>query len=95
MLYVWNPNGEDPNDVEMVAFDWRPIHDEIVRVREDGSQVERLAHHHSYYISYGDTPRASVSYDGKYVVFNSNWAGSGRTDVYAVEVAGTSATRSP
>ncbi len=91
ILYVWNPNGEDPNSVTMIAYDWRPTHEEIVRVREDGSGIERLAHHHSHVISYGDMPRGSISYDGRYFVFNSNWGGQNRVDIYAVEVAAPSA----
>jgi hypothetical protein len=86
ILYVWNPSGEDPNAVNMIAYDWRPTHEEIVRVREDGSAIERLAHHHSHVDSYGEMPRGSISYDGRYFVFNSNWGGQNRIDVYAVDV---------
>lgn len=85
-LYVWNPNGVNPSAVQMIGFDWRPIHEEIVRVRQDGSVLERLAHHFSHVTDYGSMPRAAASYDGRYVVFNSNWGGSGRIDVYAVQV---------
>ncbi len=85
-LYVWNPGGEPPGSVKMIVFDWRPIHEEIVRVRQDGSVIERLAHHYSHVEDYGSMPRAAASYDGRYVVFNSNWAGGSRIDVYAVQV---------
>jgi len=89
-LYVWNPNQADPRTSSMVVFDWRPIHEEIVRVSTDGSRLERLAHHYSHIgnevTDYGTIPFGSVSYDGRYVVFNSNWGGGGRVDVYAVQV---------
>src|SRR6185369_3733437 len=53
----------------------------------DGSdRVVRMAHHHSVYRSYYDTPRANLSQDGKYVTFTSNWGNSGRTDVFLLKV---------
>ncbi len=89
-LYVWNPGGEDPNTVSMIVFDWRPTHEELVRVRLDGSEIQRLAHHRSHVFDYGDQPRANVSFDGRYYVFSSNWGGRDRVDVYAVEIAASS-----
>jgi hypothetical protein len=89
-LYVWNPGGEDPNTVSMIVFDWRPTHEELVRVRLDGSEIQRLAHHRSHVLDYGDQPRANVSFDGRYYVFSSNWGGRDRVDVYAVEIAASS-----
>jgi hypothetical protein len=68
----------------MLAFDWRPTTQELVRVRLDGSAIERLAHHRSNVISYSDQPKANVSYDGSYYVFTSNWGGQSRVDVYVV-----------
>lgn len=86
VLYVRNPDGSDPNTRNMVAFDWRPIHEEVVGVRTDGTGLVRLAHHHAHIYNYNSTPRAAVSYDGGYVVFTSNWGGRSRNDVFAVRV---------
>src|SRR5205807_6233641 len=47
---------------------------EIVQIKTDGSQqVRRLAHHHSVFNSYYDTPRANISRDGRFIAFSSNW----------------------
>ena len=61
---------------------------EIYLIATDGSQrVRRLAHHHSVYREYWDTPRATISRDGRFIVFTSNW-GSTRRDVFIVKVPG-------
>ena len=61
------------------AFD-----NEILQIATDGStRVQRIAHHRSV----GVSPRASVSRDGKFIAFTSNWGNpSGRTDMYLVRV---------
>lgn len=64
--------------------------DEIFFVATDGSKtLKRLAHHHSNWIvskEYYHMPRAAVSYDGKFVVFTSNWGDARRSDVYIIAV---------
>lgn len=61
---------------------------EIVQVATDGSQrVRRLAHHHSVFGGqYWNSPRANISRDGRFVVFTSNWEGSGQRDVFILQV---------
>jgi hypothetical protein len=57
---------------------------EIFQVSTDGLQnVRRIAHHHSYYVNYEywSLPKASISKDGKFVIWTSNWHGT-RKDVY-------------
>jgi hypothetical protein len=63
-----------------------PFDNEIVQVATDGSdRVRRIAHHRSLVTVYEDTPRASISRDGRYVAFTSNWGiVGGRRDVYIV-----------
>jgi len=57
-------------------------------VATDGSQkVRRLAHHRSVFAEYYDAPRANVSRDGCFVAFTSNWGGSGRRDVFILNLA--------
>ena len=53
---------------------------EIWAVKMDGSQqVERYAHHRSVITDYETAPFASPSWDGKRIIFRSNWGdGSGR-----------------
>jgi hypothetical protein len=59
---------------------------EIVQVATDGSnRVRRIAHHRSLVGIFEDQPKASISRDGRYVAFTSNWGGvNGRRDVYIV-----------
>src|SRR5262249_40002598 len=61
---------------------------EIVQYKTDGSQqLRRLAHHRSVYATYYDTPRPNISRDGSFVAFVSNWGGSGRRDVFVLDLA--------
>ena len=63
-----------------------PFDNEIVQVATDGSdRVRRIAHHRSLVGIFEDQPRASISRDGRYVAFTSNWGvAGGRRDVYIV-----------
>ena len=63
-----------------------PFDNEIVQVATDGSdRVRRIAHHRSLVGIYEDQPKASISRDGRYVAFTSNWGiVAGRRDVYIV-----------
>ena len=64
-----------------------PFRNEIFQVSTDGSQrVRRLAHHHSVYRDYWDTPRANISRDGRFVAFTSNWGSTTRRDVFLIKV---------
>jgi hypothetical protein len=59
---------------------------EIVQVATEGSnRVRRIAHHRSLVSIFEDQPKASISRDGRYVAFTSNWGVvNGRRDVYIV-----------
>ncbi|HVG17797.1 MAG TPA: fibronectin type III domain-containing protein [Blastocatellia bacterium] len=53
----------------------------------DGSgRVRRLAHTHSEYRGYWDSPRANISRDGRYAVFTSNWGRADRRDVFICKI---------
>src|SRR5262249_14637851 len=53
----------------------------------DGSDQRLLAHHYGLApFSYFETPWGKPSPDGKVVIFNSNMNGSGRYDLFVVEV---------
>jgi hypothetical protein len=63
-----------------------PFRNEILQASTDGTQkVRRLAHHHSVYRDYWDTPRADISRDGRFIAFTSNW-GTSRRDVFIIKV---------
>jgi hypothetical protein len=68
---------------------------EIIAIATDGSgRVWRLAHHRSLFHSFYDGPHATVSRDGRYVLFQSNWgrtlgpdeSGAPRQDVFVLEL---------
>jgi hypothetical protein len=60
---------------------------ELFQVSTDGSErVRRLAHIHSVYRDYWDTPRATISRDGRFAAFTSNWGSTTRRDVFLVLV---------
>ncbi len=64
---------------------------ELFQASTDGTQrVRRLAHMHSVYREYWDTPRASMSKDGRFAAFTSNWGSTTRRDVFVVLVPGAS-----
>jgi hypothetical protein len=56
------------NQTELNAG-WDPYQSEIVAVATDGSWLVRLAHHHSAVT----IPYPAISYDGRFVMFTSNW----------------------
>jgi hypothetical protein len=61
--------------------------DEIFLVATDGSKrVRRLAHHYSKTKDYYDTPRASISRDGRFALFTSNWGDVTRRDVFIIKI---------
>jgi hypothetical protein len=64
-----------------------PFRQEVFQASTDGSQsVRRLAHHHSVFRDYWDTPRADISRDGRFVAFTSNWGSTSRRDVFIIKV---------
>ena len=69
---------------------WKPYYNEILLVKMDGSEVRRLAHHRSRSLDwYWYQPRAAISRDGSYAVFDSNFGMPLRkdyTDVYLIHL---------
>ena len=72
---------------------WRKYENELILIKLDGSQVRRLAHHRSRTIINGagsswTTPRAALSGDAKFLLFDSNYAlhtdDPEYTDVYMI-----------
>jgi hypothetical protein len=67
---------------------------ELFQVKLDGSQTVRLAHSRSTNDGYFYTPRAAVSHDGKYVLFDSSMQGTA-IDVYLLQVPDPADTTPP
>lgn len=66
-----NPNDSLPGDWQSL---WKARSNEILLVKLDGSERRRLAHHRSRIISdYWWQPRTSLSRDGRYALFDSNF----------------------
>ncbi|NIN95956.1 MAG: hypothetical protein GTO49_13480, partial [Anaerolineae bacterium] len=69
---------------------WSALEGELFLQYTDGS-VLRLAHHRSSSCGYWVQPRASISRDGRYVVFASDWSRQldcgdlGRGDPYIID----------
>jgi hypothetical protein len=89
--------GSHYRKVQDDAQPWRAYDDEIIAVATDGSsRVWRFGHHYSIFdgSDYWDAPRGSVSQDGRWYVFTSNWGrklgtapdGRPRQDVFLVEL---------
>jgi hypothetical protein len=66
----------------------KPFDNEIVKIWTNTTDKwQRLAHHRSTgYSSYVAQPHASVSFDGQYVMFTSDWENSGQNDVFILEI---------
>lgn len=71
---------------------WKPRYNELILVKMDGSQVIRLAHHRSRELdNYWFLPRASISRDGAFAIFDSNFGKQSSyyyTDVYWINLTG-------
>lgn len=73
--------------------EYDPLEGELFVILLDGSGVLRLGHHHSSSDGYWQQPRASVSADGRYVVFDSDWRGEGpggATSAYVIDLLAAS-----
>ena len=70
---------------------WGVRFNEVMIVKADGSERRRLAHHRSRTLSsYWFQPRASISKDGKYAVFDSNFGTNplkDYSDVFLLELS--------
>jgi hypothetical protein len=81
--------GSDPSN------GWTPFEAELFLAYTDG-RVLRLVHHRSSSCGYWVQPRASLSRDGRYIVFASDWdrqldcADLGRGDPYLVDLLDSS-----
>lgn len=89
-----SPNDSLPGDWQSR---WKPRNNELLLVKLDGSERRRLAHHRSRVNGeYWWQPRASLSRDGRYALFDSNFGTYPRpfyTDAFLVPLnPGTSVT---
>jgi len=106
-LYAWITGGSAPVDYKAYGGAWKLYSDELLvtDVRNDiatgGSPqypYKRLAHLWSNFRdnAWDEVPTA-LSWDNKYVLFYSNWNGSGRHDVFIVktDINASTGPRSP
>src|SRR5437762_4706111 len=81
-----------PGDPAPGSSGWVPYTNEILKVKLDGIQVERLAHHRSRPLdSYNYEPRVSASRDGSKIIYASNFGIGSPTyyaDTYLISVSG-------
>jgi hypothetical protein len=87
-IYAWLDGGGSPaGRVEIKAP--ALVHDAIALMRLDGSEARLVAHHYSLDAErqYQAMPKATISPDGKLIIFSSNMNDrDGRVDVFAVDV---------
>src|SRR5437762_10570282 len=67
--------------------------DEILQVALDGSQrIRRICHtrcaidNRTATTGYGAAPKPTISRDGRFIAFTSNWEKSGRYDLFIVRI---------
>src|SRR5205809_1392820 len=92
-----------PSDPDFQSAAWKPYTNEIVKVKLDGGQVVRLAHHRSRpFNRYNWTPRVSVSRDGSRLIYSSDYGlqeilgyPSEYSDVYLITGLSGGSTTSP
>jgi hypothetical protein len=87
----WTTNSSySVNSQVMPAFN-----QEIWQLANDGSgRVRRLLHHRSIFLDPSDyytngylgNPKQTISRDGKFIAFTSNWGNSGRTDLFVAKI---------
>lgn len=78
---------------ESDAHDTGAFENEIMQIAMDGSQrIRRLFHHRSRIDSKTETtgywavPKPTISKDGKFIAFTSNWGNSGRYDLFIAKI---------
>ncbi len=69
------------------------LENEVVQIAMDGSQrIRRLFHHRSHIDNKTDSsgywavPKPTISKDGRFVAFTSNWGNSGRYDLFIARI---------
>jgi hypothetical protein len=63
-----------------------PLEDEIYLIYLSGEKLIRLAHHHSSGSDYWSQPRASISLNGRYIIFDSDWSLNNETIAYLIDL---------
>jgi hypothetical protein len=86
-VYVRLPDSSNPNAhrSNLHIVDWRPMMEEVIQVLRDSTGAwswRRLAHHRSHYTDWDSISRANADPTGSFVLFQSNWDGSPRSDVF-------------
>jgi Domain of unknown function (DUF4214) len=76
--------------------------DEVMQIATDGSQrIRRLFHHRSHIDNQTDVtgywamPKPTISRDGRFIAYTSNWGGTDRYDLFIAKIDPPSAASSP
>lgn len=90
---------DDQSWVTVGLYDESDLHDtgafenEVMQIAMDGSQrIRRLFHHRSHIDNRSDTtgywavPKPTISRDGRFIAFTSNWGRSGRYDLFVAKI---------
>lgn len=85
---------DDPNyNTPGFLYETGAFEDEIIQVSMDGSQrIRRLVHTRSVVDNLSSTtgywaaPKPTISLDGRFIAFTSNWENSGRYDLFILRV---------
>jgi hypothetical protein len=102
-LYTWIAGGGSPVDYKAFGGMWKLFSDELVMVSTKNKLIDygspdnviiRLAHVWSNFRdnAWDEVPTA-LSWNNKYVLFYSNWNGSGRHDVFIVKTTAPKSTK--
>jgi hypothetical protein len=81
------------DQAEVTLPEYGVFEDEIFQVALDGSgRVRRVCHTRSRVLNRNDAdnywamPKPTVTRDGRYIAYTSNWEGSGRTDLFIAKI---------
>jgi len=81
------------DDPAETGTETRTFENEMMQISTDGSQrIRRLLHHRSKIdnqtdtTGYWATPKPTISKDGRFIAFTSNWGNSGRYDLFIAKI---------
>lgn len=84
---------DDPDLNSSPGLETGAFENEVMQIALDGSQrIRRLFHHRSEILGTSDTngywavPKATISKNGRFIAFTSNWGNSGRYDLFIAKI---------
>lgn len=93
---------DDPGLNSYPEFETGAFENEVMQIAMDGSQrIRRLFHHRSHVDNLSDpsgywaVPKPTISRDGGFMAFTSNWGNSGRYDLFIAKIDPDASTGTP